>query len=96
MSEKEIYQQKLKAKLDEWRSDIDKMRAKASGASADVKLEMNKKADELETKIEEGKSKLTELANASDDKWESMKDDLESKWESLKSSFSDAASKFKG
>jgi uncharacterized coiled-coil DUF342 family protein len=95
MSEKEIYQQKLKAKLDEWRSDIDKMRAKASGASADVKLEMNKKADELEAKIEEGKDKLAELADASDDKWESIKDDLESKWESLKSSFSDAASKFK-
>lgn len=54
------------------------MRAKASGAGADVKLEMNKKADELEAKIEEGKNKLTELADASDDKWETMKDDLES------------------
>lgn len=95
MSEKEIYQQKLKAKLDEWRSEIEKMRAKASGASADAKLEMNKKTDELEAKIEEGKNKLAELADASDDKWETMKDDLESKWESLKSAFSDAASKFK-
>jgi uncharacterized coiled-coil DUF342 family protein len=96
MSEKEIYQQKLEAKLDEWRSEIDKMRAKASGASADAKLEMNKMADELEAKIEEGKNKLAELADASDDKWESVKDDLEAKWQSLKSAFSDAASKFKG
>ncbi len=95
MSEKEIYEQKIKAKLEEWRSEIDKMRAKASGASADAKLEINKKADELEAKIKEGKNKLAELVDASDDQWQSMKDDLDSKWESLKSAFSDAALKFK-
>jgi uncharacterized coiled-coil DUF342 family protein len=95
MTDKELYQQKLQAQLDEWRSEIDKLKAKASGASADAKLEMNRQAEVLESKIEEGKKKLSELADASDDKWESMKDSMDSTWKSLKSAFNDAASKFK-
>ncbi len=95
MTDKELYQQKLQAQLDEWRSEIDKLKAKASGASADAKLKMNKEAEVLESKIEEGKKKLSELADSSDDTWESMKDSIETKWKSLKSAFSDAASKFK-
>lgn len=95
MTDKELYQQKLQAQLDEWRSEIDKLKAKASGASADAKLEMNKQVEVLESKIEEGKEKLSELADASDDTWESMKDSIDSKWKSLKSAFSDAVSRFK-
>jgi hypothetical protein len=56
---------------------------------------MNKQAEELESKIEEGKKKLSELADASDDTWESMKDSIDSKWKSLKAAFNDAVSKFK-
>jgi len=32
MSEKELYQQKLQAQLDEWKAEIDKLKAKAAGA----------------------------------------------------------------
>jgi uncharacterized coiled-coil DUF342 family protein len=95
MTDKELYQQKLQAQLDEWGSEIDKLKAKASGASADAQLEMNKQVETLESKIEEGNKKLSEFADASDDKWESMKDSMDSTWKSLKSAFKDAVSKFK-
>lgn len=95
MTDKELYQQKLQAPLDEWRSEIDRLKAKVSGASADVKLEMNRQVEVLESKIEEGKKKLSELSDASDNTWESMKDSMDSAWKSLKSAFNDAASKFK-
>ena len=64
MGDKELYEQKKQAQLDEWKADLDKLKAKASGASADAQLEMNKQIKALESKIEEGKAKLSELAKA--------------------------------
>ena len=95
MDDKELYQQKLQAQLDEWKADVDKLRAKASKASADAQLTMNKQVDALDRKIEEGKVKLSELARSSEDAWESVKQGVESAWGSLKSAFRDASSKFK-
>lgn len=95
MSERELYQQKRQAQLDEWKAEVDKLRAKASGASADRQLALNEQIKALESKIEQGKAKLAELAEASDDAWESIKKGVESSWDSLKSAFRDAASKFK-
>lgn len=95
MSEKELYQQKRRAQLDEWRAEADKLKAKTSGASADVQLEMRKQLKVLEAKIDEGKAKLSELAEAGDDAWDSIKGGVESAWDSLRSGFSEAARKFK-
>ena len=95
MNEKELYQQKKQAQLDEWKAEVDKLKAKASGASADAQLELNKQIETLEGKLEEGKTKLAEIAGASEDAWESIKEGVESAWDSMKSAFSDAAAKFK-
>lgn len=95
MNDKELYQQKMQARLDELKADVDKLKAKASGASADVQLDINRQIEVLERKIDEGKAKLSELAGAGEDAWESIKDGVESAWDSLKSAATDAASKFK-
>lgn len=95
MSDKELYQQKLQAQLDIWKADIDKLKAKAAGTTADAKLEMHKQVDVLEAKLEEGKLKLAEFADSGHDAWESLKDGAESVWLSIKSSFNDAKDKFK-
>ncbi|KHE91831.1 MAG: hypothetical protein K8F52_03055 [Candidatus Scalindua rubra] len=50
MDDKELYQQKKQAQLDEWKAEIDKLKAKASGASADVQLEMNKQSRRLKAR----------------------------------------------
>ena len=39
MSMKEAYEKKMRAKLDEWGAQIDKLKAKADAAEADVQLE---------------------------------------------------------
>ena len=95
MNEKELYQQKKQAQLDEWKAEADKLKAKASGASADAQLEFNKQIEALEGKIEEGKTRLSEFADASEDAWESIKEGVESAWDSMKSALSDAAAKLK-
>ncbi|MEX1994173.1 MAG: hypothetical protein WD929_05880 [Steroidobacteraceae bacterium] len=95
MNEKELYQQKKQAQLDEWKAVVDKLKAQASGASADAQMELNKQIEALEGKIEEGKTKLAEIADASEDAWESIRDGVESAWDSMKSAFSEAVDKFK-
>ena len=95
MSKKELYKQKMQAQLDEWEVEVDRFKAKASGASANVQLELNKEISALKDKIEQGKIKLAEIADASEDAWESIKEGVDSAWDSLKVAVSDAKAKFK-
>ena len=95
MNDKELYQQKKQAQLDEWKAEVDKLKAKASGASADAQLKLNKQIEALEGKIEEGKIKLAEITDAGEEAWESIKEGVESAWDSIRSAFSEAAAKFK-
>lgn len=81
--------------MDEWKADVDKLKAKASGVSADTQLELNKQVEALEGKIGKGQTKLGEIADASDEAWESIKQGVESSWASMKSAFSNAEAKFK-
>ena len=94
MNDKELYMRKLQARIDEWKADVDKFKAKASGASADVQLDMNQQVRVLERRIEDGKARLSELAEAGEDGWESIKDGIESAWDSLKSAATDASARF--
>ncbi len=95
MNDKQLYQQKKEAEIAIWKSEILKFKAKASMASADAQIEMNKHIDALEKKIDEGKTKLSELMEATDDMYESMKTHVESAWDSVKTAFNDAAEKIK-
>ncbi|MGV8935443.1 MAG: coiled coil domain-containing protein [Gallionellaceae bacterium] len=95
MNEKELYKKKMKAQLDEWKADVDKLRAKASGASAVAQLKLLKLVKELDVKVEEGNSKLDKMVDAGEEKWESSKKSVETAWDSLKSSIKDVTAKFK-
>jgi flagellar biosynthesis chaperone FliJ len=96
MNEKDLYQQKMQAQLDDWMAKVGILKARASKASADVQLEMNRQIKTLETLIEEGKSKLSELAKSGEDAWKSLKGGVESAWATMKSAVRDAAARFKG
>jgi chromosome segregation ATPase len=95
MTDKELYQKKMQAQLDEWKADVDKLRARASRAGADTQLKMNEQIKALDSRIAEGKAKLSALSRAGEDAWESIRDGVDSAWDSLKSAVSDAAAKFK-
>ncbi len=78
MNKKEIFRQKIQSQLDEWKADVDKLKAKASGASADAQQELDKQIKMLKGKMQEGKTKLATIADASEDAWESVKKGVES------------------
>ncbi len=94
MSDRQLEEQKLRAQLDEWKADLDKLKAKAAKAGADAGLEMNRQVGALETKVADAERRLTELSRATDDAWGAIKKGADEAWTSLKSAFRSAASKY--
>ena len=94
MNDKKLFQQKKQAQLDEWRAKVEILKAKASGTSADIQLELNHKIEQLDTKLEEGKRKLADLEDAGEEAWESVVDGVENAWDSMKNAVGDAVKKF--
>jgi septal ring factor EnvC (AmiA/AmiB activator) len=95
MSTKDAYEKKLHAQLDEWRADIDKLKAKTEKAQGDAQLEYEKQIKELKSMQNEAKDKLSELEAAGEDAWEDLKAGIDRAWDKLGSAVKSAASKFK-
>lgn len=95
MDNRRLYEQKARAQLNEWKAELDRLRAKASGASAEVQLELNRQIQALEKQIGEGAARLNKLATAGDEAWDSVREGCESAWQSLRDGFTKAASKFR-
>jgi chromosome segregation ATPase len=94
MNKKDLYKQKLQAELDEWQADVDKMKAKLGGASVGAKLEINQEINQLEGKLGEGRNKLEELSEATEENWENLKASIDETWEGIANSFKDTFGKF--
>jgi uncharacterized coiled-coil DUF342 family protein len=91
MSDRELYEQKLQAKIDEWKAEAAKLRAKAEGASADARLEWKRQVDDLEDEIGRAEDRLRELRESSGDAWASVKQGAEDAWASISEGFKRAA-----
>ena len=95
MGKKEAYQQKLEAQLDEWKADINKLKARADQADADTQLAYYKQIEELQSKQESAREKLKGLKEAGEDAWEDLKAGMDSAWNSLSQALKSATSRFK-
>lgn len=87
--QKETYQQKIQEQLDEWRSDIDRLKEKAKTATADKKLKYQETIDRMELKMDEGKSKLKDLKESGAEAWDAVKDGADSIWDTMKATFAE-------
>lgn len=95
MGMKESYEDKLQARLDQWGAEIDKLKAEADEADADMKIELYEEIEALRSMQAEASNKLVDLKDASEDVWEDMKAGIENAWDSLGSTVKSLASKFK-
>jgi hypothetical protein len=95
MTEKELYRQKLQAQLDEWKAEVALWKARASNAGASAQIEMHKQVEDLDHRMQEAGRKLSELATAGEDAWDSLKKGADSALDSLKAAVGEARAKFK-
>lgn len=94
MDEKNAYRQKLEARLDQWRADIDKLQAKAAEASADTRLEYDEQIKKLRQQQDDARQKLKELDDASGDAWKDLKSGVEKAWDDLGQAVKNATERF--
>jgi len=94
MNDKELYQQKKQAQLNEWKAGMLLFRIKALAARAHSQLELSKHVKLLENKLDEGKIKLAELTKTTGSSFEPMKKNFEVTWESIITTLSDTSAKF--
>ena len=73
MNDRQLYQKKMQAQLDEWKAEAAKLKAKAEQSDADAQLKARAQARKLEERIEAGHAKLEEVAATGDDRWEAVK-----------------------
>lgn len=94
MKDRELQEQKFRAQLDEWKSEIEQLKAQAMKASADAGLHMNRQIGALETKVADAERRFTELSRANDEAWTEIRNGVDEAWTSLKNAFTEAVSKY--
>jgi len=92
---KEAYLEKLKAKMNEWNAEIDKLKAKAAQSKADLKIEIEKRVGDLEPHRREVENKIQQLVQASGPAWEDLKEGVQRAWNKLDEAVKSATEKFK-
>lgn len=95
MSTKEAYERKLRARIDIWGAEIDRLKARADEVNADARLKYHKHLEELRSMQDDAKKKLSELQSAGDDAWEDLKVGIEHARDSLEAALKSAAARFK-
>lgn len=87
MSDKNAYQEKMQAKIDEWKAEIDKLKAQAAQKGAEGKQEYGKMIESLENQHLNAQSKLAGLKERSQGAWEDLKIGIDNAISELGQSF---------
>jgi len=95
MTGKDEYVAKVKAQLDEWQEDMERLKESAGAASDDAKAKIGSEIAVLRAKWDEGHARRQELLNAADEKWDAIKEKAEEEWDELKVAVKDSIAKIK-
>ena len=95
MNTRDAYVEKLKAQLDEWDDELDRLDAKAFEAEANEKIKYEEMIKKICHEHEEAQQMLSEIRETSEDAWEELKEGTENVWNSLKESLRKASFEFK-
>ena len=88
---KRAYADKFEANLKSLAADIDKLKAKAQGASADLRVKLNKQIEDFQARQQAARAKFDEYKAAGADRAETLKGGLERAWDDLKQSMERAS-----
>lgn len=92
MSKKDAYIQKAQAKLEEQTSKLQGLKAKVKGEVAGQKIQAYDQIEKLEKKLDSAKTRLAEIAESAEGKWE----DLSERVDGLADEITASAKKFLG
>ncbi|RUO76139.1 coiled coil domain-containing protein [Idiomarina seosinensis] len=93
--DKDAFEKKHQAKIDEMKAEIDRLKAKARQAEAESQVKYEQKIKELETLKDEAEERLDSLKKSSKDAWSDISGGLESATQSLATAIKAASKEFK-
>ena len=94
MTKRNEYLDKIKAQLEEWEYDINRLEARLDDAQDEAKVKLDKTINDLKVKQKDMQGRLKQLENAAEEAWTDVRDGLELAWDSLKLGFLAAKSEF--
>ncbi len=83
MTKKDAYVKMMKAQLDEWSAEIDKLQAKAEKAEAGLRMEYSDEIDKVKNMRMAATKKFKELKEAGEDVWTDFKAGVDAAWKEL-------------
>jgi predicted ribosome quality control (RQC) complex YloA/Tae2 family protein len=83
MSIRDVYEKKMQARLDEWKTRLETFKEKADQEETNLQLEYYTLIDEIKLEMEDAHKKLHRLKQAGDETWEEIKAEVETSWDSL-------------
>ncbi len=94
LENREAYIRKLKAKIDEWNAEIDKLAAKAKRVKAEKEIEYHDQIEALRGKRGEVEEKIAELRKGGEATWEDLRKNVDRSWEALKEGYAAAKARY--
>ncbi len=96
MGEKrEAYIAKLKAKLDDWNSEIDKLEAKVGKLNAESRAQYQNQLENLRSKRNDIDQKINDLKKSGESAWTDLKGGIESARKAMDEALKSAVTRFK-
>jgi hypothetical protein len=92
---RDAYLEKMKARLDKWNREIDKLEDKAAQAKGVAQTRYRQQIDALRGLRREFEAKIEEARQAVEQAWDELKGGLEEAWEALSQGIKSAKTKFK-
>ena len=84
MNTKNEYKQKIEAKLELVKAELEVLKVKAKNTTADIKISYDKEIETLEKNYTLIQLKLHKLGEVGEGAWEHLKNDIENAWVSLR------------
>ena len=91
---REAYVERLKAKLDEWNSAIDRMGARAREIKAESRVEYEYLLGELKARRGDAQERLSRVGSAAEGVWQELRAGADKAWKELHESFEKFRSRF--
>ncbi len=93
--DREEFQRRTEARLDEFGRKIDEMQTKAKNATGAAKAKWDREVAELEDERRAARAKYNEMKNSADNNWESFKDEVSRSVDKVESVYNRVLEKMK-
>ncbi|MFY0991825.1 hypothetical protein [Halomonas sp. C05BenzN] len=95
MNNRDDFIERMKANLDAWNAEIERLAARAREAGEEARVRYHDDIERLKQRRDETRELLEELEQTGEAAWGTLRQGVEESWQRLRKAFDDAASHFR-